>query len=65
MKLKNALVHIPKTVRIRIFAGCQTVFDNRIVDMPKSEVNLMMRPYMNCEVINTLVSNGKFVMEIK
>ena len=65
MKLKNAIIYIPKTIRIRIFVGCQTVFDNRIMEIPKSEFNLMMRPYMDCEVIRTLVNNGKFIMEIK
>lgn len=65
MKLKNALGHIPRTIPVRIFVGCQTILNGKRNEIPENEFNLKMRPYMDCDVLATYVNNGSFVMSIQ
>ena len=65
MKLRMALRHIPRSTPIRIFIGCQTIFNGSRSMMHEKELNLKVRPYYNCEVVSTNINNGHFMMSIQ
>lgn len=64
MKLKNALIRIPYGQTIRIFAGPQTIFHGNRIMTHKTEMNIKVRPYYDCEVAGLMVVNGTYVLNI-
>lgn len=64
MKLKYELVRIPHSIPMRIFVGCQTVFNGKRNTLSSVEFNRQIRPYYDCEVVATHVNNGNIVMAI-
>ena len=49
---------------IRVFCNCQTIFCGRRLNMSDNEWNLMIRPYLNCKVIDSFTNNGVIVVLI-
>lgn len=64
MKLQDLLATISDTELIRIFVGCQKVFDGIRVQTPDKEWNRKMRGFMDCHVIGIHASMNTIVIVI-
>lgn len=64
MKLKDLLAIISDTEPIRIFVGCQKVFDGIITQTPEKEWNRKMRGFMDCHVIGIHASMNTILIVI-
>ena len=49
---------------IRVFCNCQTIFDGRRSCVSKKEWNLNVRPYLECNVIKDIMSDGVIIVAI-
>ena len=58
MKLRELLETIGEDVRIRIFAGCITIFNGMKSNTSEREWNLTVLPYINSSVLNYCEING-------
>lgn len=58
MKLRELLDTIDEDVRIRIFAGCITIFNGMKSNTSEKEWNLTVLPHMNSRVLNYREING-------
>lgn len=58
MKLRELLETIGEDVRIRIFAGCITIFNGKKSNTSEKEWNLTVLPHMNSRVLNFREMNG-------
>ena len=64
MKLKDALLRFNNHMPIRIFCGCQTLFNGSKSDVSKQEWDQRVGPYMECNVLNEIVINGRMTFAI-
>lgn len=66
MKLRDCIGNnkIGKYERIRVFAGCQTLFNGRRADVTDNEWNIKLNPYMDCNVVRMSVSDEATVVMI-
>lgn len=63
MKLRDKLP-TDKNMSIRIFCGPQTIFHGERSGVPDKEWNLKVGPYMDCEVVNADIINGRMTFMI-
>lgn len=64
MKLKDLLATISDTELIRIFVGCQKVFDGTRSQTTEKEWNRKMCGFMECHVIGVHASMHTIVIAI-
>lgn len=63
MKLQDALP-INSHTPIRIFCGCQTIFNGSKSDISENEWKRRVAPYMDCQVIKGDIINGIITLAI-
>lgn len=49
---------------IRVFCGCRTIFNGKRYDISEREWNIIVRPYLHCEVIDSFTNNNIVVVMI-
>ena len=62
MKLEEQLSVINNAYHIRIFVGCQTVFDGIRSQIPEKEWNKKMRNYIGCDVLTIRATENVIVI---
>lgn len=50
MKLRDIIRRTNNNTRIRIFVGCQTIFNESKSGTSEKEYNIVVRPYLDCPI---------------
>ena len=64
MKLRDVVGRTSNNTRIRIFAGCQTIFNESKSGVSEKEYNIVVRPYLDYTVRSVNYSIDSVVVVI-
>ena len=62
--LKDVLSHVNDNQKIRIFAGCMTIFEGKKSDAPEKMWNRKVGKYLACEPIDIRANSDTLVIVI-